>query len=60
MNKQTSILTDIELNAVAGGSAITDMAAAGVKAATKRFSFGSGSNKPGNEGRCPPNHNGVR
>jgi hypothetical protein len=60
MNKQTSILTDIDLDVVNGGSFITDMGAAGVKAATKRFSFGSSSDKPSNEGRCPPNHNGVR
>ncbi len=55
-----SILTDIELNAVAGGSAITDMAAAGVQAATKRFSFGSSSNAPSKEGKCPPSHHGAR
>ena len=54
MTKQTSILTDIELGAVAGGSMITDMAAAGIQRGARRVAESKG------EGKCPPNHNGVR
>lgn len=47
-------LTDRELDAVAGGSILTQMAVAGVQRAARRVSEAKG------EGRCPPNHNGVR
>ena len=47
-------LTDRELDVVAGGSILTQMAAAGVQRAAQCVSEAKG------EGRCPPNHNGVR
>ena len=37
MTKRTSILTDIELGAVAGGSMITDMAVAGIQRGARRW-----------------------
>lgn len=63
MNKQTSILTDIDLEVVAGGSFITQMAAAGVKGAAKGAAPNFGSvytgPKTSGSGRCDSNHNGV-
>lgn len=48
-------LTDRDLDAVAGASfSLTEMAAAGVQRAARRVSEAKG------EGKCPPNHNGVR
>ena len=59
----TSILTDIELNAVAGGSFITQMAAAGVQGAATGTSgsFFQSATRPttGKTKSCSSNHNGV-
>jgi hypothetical protein len=66
MNNQTSILTDIALDAVVGGSMITEMAAAAVKGAASGATgsaapnFGVAFPTSGNGGgRCNSNHNGV-
>jgi hypothetical protein len=63
MNKQTSILTDIDLDVVAGGSFITQMAAAGVQGAATGSAggtfFQSASRPTGKTKSCSSNHNGV-
>ena len=63
----TSILTDIELNAVAGGSIFSEIAAAGLRGAVEGVSgggapnFGSVYTGPKTSGPkpCNSNHNGV-
>ncbi len=47
-------LTDRELDTVAGGSILTQMATSGLQRAARRVSEAKG------EGKCPPSHNGVR
>jgi hypothetical protein len=64
MSNQTSILTDIDLDVVAGGFSITQMAAAGVQGAasgTTGKSFFKSASMPTTPKTksCSSNHNGV-
>ncbi|MDP2354444.1 MAG: hypothetical protein Q8M31_00035 [Beijerinckiaceae bacterium] len=55
MNDQTTKLTDVDLDAVSGGTKFADvaagMASAGVQRGARRVAQ--------SVGKCPPNHNGV-
>jgi hypothetical protein len=57
-------LTDRELDAVTGGSFITQMAAAGLQGAaagvSPRFPIGPATGTADGGGKCNSNHNGVR